>query len=98
MRCLVQADPAFDVDSREVDQPGGGDEMASPYVTDEQLDLQAWARDALILALPSQILHDPDCAGLCPICGKDLNLEPHEHEKPLDPRWSKLRELLQEGS
>jgi uncharacterized protein len=87
------------VDSREINQPGGGDEMTSPYVNaDDELDLQAWARDALVLELPAQILHDPDCAGLCPVCGKDLNVEPHEHEKPPDPRWSKLRELLQEGS
>ena len=98
MRCLQPASPAFDVDVREVDQPGGGDELSSPYVEREELDLQAWARDALVLALPAQILHSEDCAGLCPECGKDLNVEPHEHEKPLDPRWSKLRELLQEGS
>ena len=99
MRCLIPAAPVFDVDSREVNQPGGGDEMASPYVNaEDELDLQAWARDALVLELPAQILHDPDCAGLCPVCGKDLNVEPHEHEKPPDPRWSKLRELLQEGS
>ena len=97
MRCLVDARPSFEVDSREVHQPSGGDEMSSPYVNEgDELDLQAWARDALVLALPPQILHDPDCAGLCPICGKDLNVEPHEHEKPLDPRWSKLRDLLQE--
>jgi uncharacterized protein len=96
MRCLQPASPGFAVDSREIDQPGGGDEMSSPYMDGDELDLQAWARDALVLELPAQILHDPDCAGLCPVCGKDLNVEPHEHEKPLDPRWSKLRELLQE--
>ena len=96
MRCLAPARPAFDVDSREIDQPGGGDEMSSPYVADQELDLQAWARDALVLALPQQILHDPDCAGLCPECGKDFNVEPHGHDRPLDPRWSKLRDLLQE--
>jgi uncharacterized protein len=96
MRCLQPASPGFAVDSREIDQPGGGDEMSSPYMDGDELDLQAWARDALVLELPAQILHDPDCAGLCPVCGKDLNIEPHEHEKPLDPRWSKLRELLQE--
>ena len=99
MRCLQPATPAFSVDSREVHQPGGGDEMASPYVNgDDELDLQGWARDALVLELPAQILHAPDCAGLCPVCGKDLNVEPHEHEKPPDPRWAALRDLLPEGS
>ena len=41
---------------------------------------------------PEQILHDPDCAGLCPVCGKDLNEEPHTHEeKRVDPRWARSR-------
>ena len=93
MRCLEPAAPRFAVDAREVDQPGGGEELASPYVADEQIDLTAWARDALALALPTQLLCREDCAGLCPVCGEDLNASPHEHEAPADPRWSKLREL-----
>ena len=36
----------------------------------------------------------PDCAGLCPVCGKDLNVEPHEHlERDPDPRWAALEGL-----
>ena len=51
-------------------------------------------RDAIALALPEQILCRTDCAGLCPTCGKDLNLEPHEHEEEHgDPRWSALAAL-----
>jgi uncharacterized protein len=94
MRCLAEARPEFEVDAREVDVPNGGDELSSPYVTGDELDLQAWARDALALALPAQIVCRPDCAGLCPECGRDLNVEPHEHERPLDPRWAKLRGLV----
>ena len=94
MRCLGPARPDFAVDAREVDQPGGeSDELDSPYVSGEELDLAAWARDALALALPEQIVCREDCAGLCPVCGEDLNTSPHEHEAPPDPRWSKLREL-----
>lgn len=98
MRCLQDAAPSFAVDAREVDAPGGGDELSSPYVAAEELNLRDWARDALALALPAQIVCRADCAGLCPECGKDLNTEPHEHEKAPDPRWSKLRGLLQEGA
>jgi uncharacterized protein len=94
MRCLEHAVPAYPVDSREVDQPGGGEELTSPYLEDEQLDVQRWAHDAFTLVLPQQILCRPDCAGLCPICGKDLNQDPdHEHETGPDPRWAKLSEL-----
>ena len=95
MRCLEDAEPSFAVDAREVDQPGGGDELDSPYVgVDAQLDLRGWAHDALVLALPTQIVCRPDCAGLCPTCGANLNHDPeHAHERAPDPRWAKLREL-----
>ena len=70
------------------------DEMRTPYLEDDRLDLSAWARDALALELPDKILCKPDCAGLCPVCGKDLNAEPHEHDEPQpDTRWSALAEL-----
>jgi uncharacterized protein len=94
MRCLEPATPSFSVDAREVDQAGGGDELHSPYVDGEELDLAAWARDAFALALPAQLLCREDCAGLCPECGADLNADPsHAHERAPDPRWAKLREL-----
>ena len=93
MRCLEPARPAISVDAREVDQPGDVEELQSPYVEVDVLDLRAWARDALALALPVQLLCRSDCAGLCPVCGEDLNANPHEHEAAPDPRWAKLREL-----
>ena len=95
MRCLEEAEPRFTVDAREVNVPGGGDELTSPYMNAAaELDLAAWARDALALAVPDQITCRPDCAGLCPICGENLNDNPeHAHERAPDPRWAALREL-----
>jgi uncharacterized protein len=95
MRCLEQAVPPVEVDAREVDRPGGGEELTSPYVEDETLDLAAWARDAFALSAPTQVLCRPDCAGLCPVCAIDLNEAgpAHHHEREPDPRWAKLREL-----
>lgn len=94
MRCLGDAAPVTHVDVREVHQEGGGDELTSPYMDGDELDVEAWARDALALALPAQVLCRPDCAGLCPRCGANLNDEPdHAHEPEPDPRWAKLREL-----
>jgi uncharacterized protein len=93
MRCLETASPTVRVDAREVDQPGGGEDLRSPYVDGDDLDLSGWARDALTLELSGLVVCRDDCAGLCPVCGENLNERPHEHEKALDPRWAKLSEL-----
>ena len=100
VRCLDPASVKVEVDAREVEQGGSGadseEDLHSPYVTDDELDLAAWAHDALALAMPGKFLCRPDCAGLCPVCGESLNdADPsgHRHEQASDPRWNKLREL-----
>ena len=97
-RCLTDAELPVSLRLREYDATKPeSDEERTEYLADDRLDLSAWAHDAIVLALPDKILCRPDCAGLCPVCGKDLNAEPHEHadERP-DPRWAKLSELRQE--
>lgn len=95
MRCLEPSATSFKVDAREVEQPGAKDEeLISPYVEDETVDVGAWAREALSLTLPPQLLCRGDCAGLCPDCGENLNDSPgHEHPREPDSRWARLREL-----
>jgi len=95
VRCLEQADHEVQVDAREIDQPGGGEDLSSPYLDEGQLDIHAWARDALALALPAQIVCREDCKGLCAVCGENLNQAgpDHVHEPEPDPRWAALREL-----
>ena len=97
MRCLAQAVVETEVDAREVHQAGTEDEeLRSPYVADDDLDLGRWSHDAAVLAVPTRILCRPDCAGLCPVCGESLNdADPadHEHDTGPDPRGAKLDEL-----
>jgi uncharacterized protein len=97
VRCLEHAEVRLEVDAREVEQPGSDDEeLRSPYVDGNELDVRGWAHDALALAMPGQFLCRSDCAGLCPVCGASLNdADPseHEHGRAPDPRWDKLREL-----
>ena len=95
-RCLGDAVVDAPIDAREYQatNPGEGEDLRTPYLADDMLDLSAWARDAIALALPEQILCRPDCAGLCPVCGRNLNTEPHEHElERSDSRWAALAEL-----
>jgi uncharacterized protein len=95
-RCLKDAVLDLSIRAREYQatSPGESDELRTPYVVDNQLQLSDWARDAIAVELPQQILCRPDCAGLCPTCGADLNENPHEHEdERLDPRWAALEEL-----
>jgi uncharacterized protein len=97
MRCLEAAAVETEVDAREVDQRDTEDEeLRSPYVDDDDLDLGRWAHDAAALSTPTRVLCRPDCAGLCPVCGESLNdADPaaHEHGSGPDPRWDKLKEL-----
>jgi uncharacterized protein len=98
-RCLTDAEIVEHLDLREyqASDPQGDEELKTPYLVDDRIDLSAWARDALVLALPEQILCRDDCAGLCPECGKNLNEEPHVHEEErLDPRWASLSALRDE--
>ena len=97
-RCLTDAELPLSLSLREYEAAKPeSDEERTEYLADDRLDLSAWAHDAIALALPDKILCRPDCAGLCPVCGKDLNAEPHEHvEERIDPRWAKLSELRQE--
>jgi uncharacterized protein len=95
-RCLDDAVLDLPIDAREYQatSPGESEELRTPYVVDDRLDLAAWSRDAVALALPDKILCRPDCAGLCPVCGKNLNAEQHTHEEePTDSRWAALEEL-----
>ena len=96
-RCLDDAVLEVPVDAREyqaTNPPEGSDDLRSPYLQDDKLDLSSWARDAVALELPDKILCRQDCAGLCPVCGKNLNNEPHTHdEESADPRWAALETL-----
>ncbi len=95
-RCLGDAvlDESVSLREYQAESPGEAEELTTPYVVENRLDLSGWARDGLVLALPDKILCRPDCAGLCPVCGLDLNREPHTHEgEESDPRWAALAEL-----
>ncbi|NLX09743.1 MAG: DUF177 domain-containing protein [Chloroflexi bacterium] len=58
------------------------------------LDLAPLLREEAILAIPMDALCRPDCAGLCPECGKNLNEGPCDCQpEEIDPRLEALRKL-----
>ena len=99
VRCLEDAEMKVEVDAREVDQADGSEAegLRSPYVAGDELDVGAWAHDALALAMPGQFLCRPGCRGLCPVCGTSLNdVDPAEHRhegEASDGPMAKLREI-----
>ena len=57
-------------------------------------DLESLLRDAFADAMPQTPLCQPDCKGLCPLDGVNLNDHPeHHHEQEGDERWSALAAL-----
>lgn len=61
-------------------------------LTSGKLELGEAIREEAILAAPLYVECDPDCKGLCPECGTNLNEEDCDCTlEELDPRWDALR-------
>jgi uncharacterized protein len=94
-RCLKDIRQPFEYKGAEVYRPAG-DVWEEGYVMkDAMVDLDPMARDTIGLNLETDPLCRPDCPGLCPRCGADLNEGPCDcaEEGQIDLRWSALREL-----
>ena len=60
-----------------------------------EVDLTEPVRQSVLLEIPMKPLCRPDCAGLCPHCGKNRNEGPCDcQEEPADPRLSVLADWL----
>lgn len=98
-RCLEPIASPEEVDLQELylypDKEPDDDEASR--VDGELLDLEPLLRDTVVLDLPYTPLCRPDCAGLCPECGANLNDDPeHRHDDRVDPRWAGLTEWTTE--
>jgi len=101
-RCLRPVDTEIDKELTLVfvDPDMDGEDDGSAYVLDSsgaELDLSDAVREEVVLAVNPYVVCHPDCRGLCPRCGKDLNEGPCDcTEDEADPRWAALRELTSE--
>ncbi len=60
------------------------------------LDVEDAIRQHWTTAVPIKPLCEPDCRGLCPRCGRDLNQGACSCPPDVDERWSALRHFVGE--
>jgi uncharacterized protein len=104
-RCLEPVEQKvtreFDLLYRPLGVDAGRDELSVTdaeaeigYYQNEGILLEDTLREQVLLALPLKITCREDCKGLCPHCGKNLNLEVCSCAVPMeDPRWAALKEV-----
>ncbi len=99
-RCLEPIKDTASFDLQELFfYPGRDADEDASWVVDDQIDLDAALRDAVVLNLPFTPLCRDDCLGLCPTCGANLNSDPdHGHDAGVDPRWGRLVALTVDDS
>lgn len=97
-RCL---EPVADVAEAVID------EIYQHELTDDEafeisgdlIDLTPAVREHVVLALPVGPLCRPDCAGICPVCGADLNARSCDCDLTVkDDRWAALADLRLDDS
>jgi uncharacterized protein len=104
-RCLDPVDNViaekFDLLYRPLGVDAKGDEVAISeaeteigYYQGDGMLLEDVLKEQILLALPAKQLCQADCKGLCPQCGKNLNLESCDCVTTMpDPRWSALEDI-----
>lgn len=100
-RCLEPLERTFDeeltlvfVDEEDIEE---GDDVGETHIirpTDSKLDLSGAVREEVFLAVEPYVVCDPECKGLCPDCGTNLNEGSCSCVRDeADPRWDALRKL-----
>lgn len=92
-RCLepISFDEEIDLQELYLYPDKEPDDEEASRLEDDLLDLEPLLRDTVVLDLPYTPLCRPDCAGLCPDCGANLNADSdHAHDDRIDPRWAGL--------
>ena len=99
-RCAVACAGPLDIDVRELYQRVVTDPDA--FELGDLLDLEPMVRELLLLDAPGAPLCRPECRGLCPVCGADLNTATCTCSTEVsDPRWAALdalRDALGDGA
>lgn len=102
-RCLAETHGKFSFSLEKTVAPknlltGLDEDALDDYaiVEDGFLDMDEQLIELLELEFPRKILCRPDCRGLCPKCGRDLNTGDCDCREEPDPRWAPLQAILEE--
>lgn len=96
VRCLESFDQPLEIDFTELYAftPRSVTESNLILPEDGHIDLEPLVREYMLLEIPISPLCTPDCKGLCPVCGENLNVNAHDHgESEGDPRLAILESL-----
>jgi len=96
-RCLKEFAADAEADVLEKFFPADADNAEADAFTydSDVVDITEALREGLLVAEPLQALCDPDCRGLCPVCGKDRNLADCGCDAAtVDQRMAVLQKLL----
>ncbi len=97
-RCLAETESSERYPFAENFRRGEETEDAESF-TEDGIDLVPLVRDAMLSSLPIRNLCRPDCKGLCPKCGADLNQGDCGCDRQVtDPRLEVLKNLLKNDS
>jgi uncharacterized protein len=61
---------------------------------DGQIDLEPLLREYALLEFPISPVCKPDCKGLCPVCGENLNMTDCGHRPEVSSPFAALKDLL----
>lgn len=97
VRCLIEFYQPLEINYTELYAFNRDSVTESGLLAPEngKIDLEQYIREEMLLAIPIGPLCNPDCKGLCPTCGANLNETTCNHEdENIDPRMTILRSLL----
>lgn len=96
-RCLTEFIDPFSVEVADVYATEQPDDDEGYQIEAAHIDLVPMIRDAVLLAAPVNPLHDPDCKGLCAVCGQDLNVADCGHRaERTNLAWEPLKRLREQ--
>ena len=98
-RCLREMTIVFPLEIEELFSTTSRSNSQFFIDEDNILDLAPLVREESLISIPHQIYCKPDCKGLCPECGQNLNDGQCDCVlDDVDPRWAALADLKQELS